>query len=206
MGIHWFDPQHLSWWLVLGPATLLAAAIILDNRYLGPYFAVLDVVFNDFGTGYKWSDREILLSLARRYFYTVFLGVVLRVFNYGTWDIGGVFLVAGFLLIWPAFGRGIPVYARTSDWQVLLTWALYVGSLVSFGLFGSHLFALIKLITNKSPFQFIRDACVDSFALFILSIVLVAFRGPVQSRIWQRRRPSPPESSEEPELESDRLR
>lgn len=181
-----FDPEHLSWPFILLPAILIAAVLKLDNRYLGPYFAIADIALGDFGSGYKWNDREIIQSFTRRLTYVIVAGAALDGGQYRPPDIAAVLFIAGFLLIWPAFGHPLPVYARKSDWHVLLAWALYVLSIVGFGMFGAKLLTLIQAITGQSPSQFIREALLGSFLWLLLATVAAAFRVPVVQALWQR--------------------
>jgi hypothetical protein len=187
-----FDSQHLSWPFVLIPAITIAAILKLDNRFFGPYFAIVDVVFNDFGSGYKWNDREILLAFTRRFAYISFFGAILHFAHYRLSDIGAVFLIAGFLLIWPAFGRPLPVYARKSDLHVLLVWALYIVTVVAFGMFGATFLSLIQAITGQAPEKFIPQALLGSSFWVALGLIATAFRAPLQQSLWQRRRNRPP--------------
>ncbi|MGU3497582.1 hypothetical protein [Mycobacterium sp. C31M] len=187
-GTDFFDPNHLGWAFILGPATIVAAAINLDNRYLGPYFALVDVVLNDFGTGYRWHDREILLSLVRRVGYIVVMGFLLNLFQYQLRDIAAVFFVAGFLLLWPAFARPLPVPGRKSDRLVLLVWASYWISVVLFGLFGARLWALIRAVSGQEPWEFIRSNLAWTFFWGLAALVVTGFRARLQGRFWQRAR------------------
>ncbi|OBG80817.1 hypothetical protein A5699_10085 [Mycobacterium sp. E802] len=180
-----FDPQHLGWALVLGPAIIVAAYINIDNRYFGPYFAVVDVVFNDFGTGYRWHDKEILLSLFRRIVAIVATGALLNLLHYQLIDIAAVFLVAGFLLIWPAFARPLPVPASKSDRHVLLVWALYIASVVLFGLFGAKLWAILTALFGKDPWEAIRENLVWGAILLVGGLTATAYRAGLQGRGWQ---------------------
>lgn len=180
-----FDQAHLGWAMILGPAILVAAALKLDNRYLGPYFAVVDVVFNDFGTGYHWHDKEIIWSLLRRVGYIIAAGAILNGCSYKLSDALGVFLVAGFLLIWPAFGHPLPVKARKSDWQILFVWGSYIASIVFFGLFGSTFFSLIRSITGQEPWKFIRDNLLWTIVCFVAGAIFTAFRAGLQGSVWR---------------------
>jgi hypothetical protein len=189
-----FDTQHLGWPFVLIPAVAVAAAISLDNRLFGPYFAIVDVVFNDFGSGYSWHDREILFAFVRRVGYVIAMGLLLNAFHYQLVDIAAVFLVSGFLMIWPAFGHPLPVYARKSDWQVLLVWALYVASVVSFGLFGARVWMLIGAFAGQQTWDFIRGNVLWGALMLGLGIFLSAFRAGLQNSLGKRSRrgPKPP--------------
>lgn len=187
----YFDPQHLSWPFVLVPAISIAAILKLDNRFFGPYFAIVDLIFNDFGSGYKWNDKEILLSFTRRIAYITALGVILRLCHYRLADAAAVFLITGFLLIWPAFGRPLPVYARKSDWQVLLVWALYIVAVVAFGMFGANFLSLVQGLTGQPAGIFIRDALLASLFWVALGLIATAFRVPLQRSLWQRKRNRP---------------
>jgi hypothetical protein len=187
----YFDPDHLSWPFILAPSIIIAAVLKLDNRYFGPYFAIVDIVFNDFGSGYKWNDREILLSFTRRLAYIIVSGVILHFSHYRLSDIAAVFLIAGFLLIWPAFGHPLPIYARKSDWQVLFVWALYMVTIVAFGMFGATFLSLIQEITGQSPAKFIREALLGSLFWAALGLISTAFRVPLQRSLWQRKRSRP---------------
>lgn len=180
-----FDPEHLGWVFVLGPAIVIAAYINIDNRYFGPYFAIVDVVFNDFGTGYRWHDREILQALARRAGVVVVAGALLNLAHYRLIDIAAVFLVAGFLLIWPAFARPLPVPASKSDWHVLLVWGSYVASVVLFGLFGAKLWAIIRVISGQDPWDFIRGNLAWALLFGGSAVLVTAFRAGLQRRAWQ---------------------
>jgi len=182
------DPDHLSWLFILIPAIIIAGVLKLDNRYCGPYFAIADVILSDFGSGYKWNDQEILRSLLRRFAYVVIAGVILSISQYRLPDIAAVFLVAGFLLIWPAFGHPLPVYARKSDWQVLLVWGLYVLAIVAFGMFGANASAFIQAVTGESASEFIRQDIFGSVFWVALGSLATAFRVPLQQSLWQRTR------------------
>lgn len=184
-----FDTQHLGWPFIVVPAIALAAAISYDNRWFGPYFAIADVVFRDFGTGYRWHDREILYSVGRRAGYAAALGFVLNVAHYQLVDIAAVFLVAGLLMLWPAFGHPLPIYARKSDWHVLAVWTLYVLSIVSFGLFGAKLWTLIGAISGQQPWDFIRGNLLWSGLALGAGLLFSAFRAGLQNFLWNRARP-----------------
>ncbi len=190
--ISWsFDPQHLSWPFIIIPATFIAAAIKVDNRFFGPYFAIIDVVFNDFGSGYRWNDKEILNSFARRAVYVVSSGVILHLCRYRLSDIAAVFLISGCLLIWPAFGHPLPVYARKSDCQVILVWTLYIVSIVAFGMFGANLLSLIQAITGQPAGKFLRESLSGSAFWVVLALAATAFRVPLQRNLWRRHRRRP---------------
>lgn len=181
-----FSAQHPGWIFILLPAVLLAAAIILDNKGIGPYFPILDVIFNEFGSGYKWNDREILWSFARRFTYAALLGALLGFAGYSFPGIVAVFFVTGFLLIWPAFFHSLPVYASKSDSQVLLVWGLYVLSIVAAGAFGARALAFVRAISGQSTWDFARGLLSQTVALAVLTFVFTAFRVPLQGKIWKR--------------------
>lgn len=183
-----FDPAHMGWASVLGPAVIVAAAINLDNRYLGPYFALVDVVLNDFGTGYRWHDREILYSLVRRAGYVAVMGVVLNLFHYSLKDIVAVFFVVGFLLLWPAFARPLPVPVEKSDRHVLLVWGSYWLSIVLFGLFGARLGSLIRAVSGQAPWDFIRSNLAWTGFWLLAALLVTAFRARLQGKFWRRAR------------------
>ncbi|OBY29100.1 hypothetical protein ACT18_24930 [Mycolicibacter kumamotonensis] len=171
---------------IIGPAIVVAAAIALDNRLRGPYFAIVDVVFGDFGSGYHWYDKEILLSFVRRVAYIIGVGLLLNAFHYRLIDVAAVFLVAGFLMIWPAFGHPLPVPARKSDWHVLAVWAAYVASVVLFGLFGARSWALIGAISGDEPWKFMRGSLLSWVLTLIGALLVTAFRARAQTSIWNR--------------------
>jgi hypothetical protein len=186
-----FNPQHVGWAFVVVSAVILAVSIGFDNRYIGPYFPILDVVFNEFGTGYSWHDREILGSLARRFIYVVGLGAFLNWCGYQFPDTVAVFFIAGFLMIWPAFFRPLPVYASRADWQVLLVWGLYILSVAAAGSFGARALALIQALSGQSTATFVRGLVVQTVVLAVITFALTAFRVPLQKKLWQRRRRRP---------------
>lgn len=189
--MEFFNPQHPGWAFVVLPAVFLAVLIGFDNRYIGPYFPVLDIVFNEFGTGYKWHDREILWSLTRRFTYVVVLGAFINWCGYQFSDTVAVFLIAGFLMIWPAFFRPLPVYASKADWQVLLVWGLYILSIAAGGSFGARALALVQALSGQSTATFVRGLIVQTVVLAVITFALTAFRAPLQTKLWQRRRKPP---------------
>ncbi|WP_373199976.1 hypothetical protein [Mycobacterium marinum] len=196
--MEFFDPQHLGWAPVLIPAIALAMLIALDNRYIGPYFPILDVVFNEFGTDYSWRHKEIVRSLTRRFIYVTSLGALLNWCGYQFPDAVAVFFVAGFLMIWPAFFHPLPVYASKADWQVLLVWGLYVLTIAAAGSFGARALALIQALSGQSTQQFARGLFTQTAVLASITFALTAFRVPLQRKLW-RRRPKNPEERGAPD-------
>jgi hypothetical protein len=182
-----FDTHHLAWPFVVVPAVLAASAINADNRYWGPYFAVADLVLNEYGTGYGWKYRPVLYALGRRVAYLIGIGVLLQLVGYGSINTASVFMIAGFLLIWPAFFRPLPVYAAKKDWQVMSVWALYVLGVLAAGMLGANGGKLIKIASGQAPSEFLRQTIVQS--VFWIGVLFVAngFREPLQKSLWQKR-------------------
>lgn len=176
----------MSWWLIFLPAVAIASIVSLDNKYVGPYFALADAVFNEYHAEVRWTNRQVVGKLFRRACYLFLSGLALSICGYRPIEILGVAFIAAFLLIWPAFFRSLPRYARVADWEVISLWVFFVLSCVMFGLLGASTAAIVQLLTGKPTTELLRDHILTALITFPFGVIFTASWFPLQQRLERR--------------------
>lgn len=117
------------WPLVIIPAAVIAIAVRLDAKLLGPYFALSELV-PGFGSDLMVSDKTTRHAMIRRLVYPFLVGAGISVFGVSGLSLAAVGLLGAALLLWPIIFHGLP-YGISKRSRLL--WVLYFSLLVSYG-------------------------------------------------------------------------
>jgi hypothetical protein len=122
----------MPWWEAVIPAILTALVIRIDALWLGPYFALSELVAGMQGLeGFALADRDLRWAFIRRFAYpglaSMALSLVDRTLTYGDAVVVGG-LTAG-LLIWPVAFHGLPRGVAPKDWWLA---GIYGGLVAAF--------------------------------------------------------------------------
>lgn len=162
-----------TWPWVVIPGFILAIAVNLDNKYLGPYFALTDLVFGDMQpNGIQWyKDPARRNAVLRRIVYAIIAGFVTNSLGADWTTTLIATTLGGILLVWPAAFRPLPSYVSFKDWQVLFLWITYAASYGAFGLAGYYLNPASIHLTGKS----FKDWAVENLFGTIVTLIIGSF-------------------------------
>src|SRR4051812_8762006 len=95
------------WPLVIIPAAVIAVAVRLDAKLLGPYFALSELV-PGFGSDLMVSDKTTRHAMIRRLIYPFLVGAGISVLGVSGLSLAAVGLLGAALLLWPIIFHGLP--------------------------------------------------------------------------------------------------
>jgi hypothetical protein len=120
--------ELVAWPLVVAPAAIIALAVRLDAKLLGPYFALSELI-PGFGNDLMVGDRVTRAAMIRRLFYPLIVGAAASFFGVFGLSLASVGFIGAGLLLWPIIFQGLPYgvsrYSKTLP-------ILYVSFLISY--------------------------------------------------------------------------
>lgn len=117
-----------AWLQVLGPAVVIALAIRIDARRIGPYFALSSVISASEGwdATFWYEDSDRRRALLRRLLYPCIAGFILAWMSYSWADVAATGGLAASLLIWPAIIGGLPWFVPRRTWHLPTLYVSYI--------------------------------------------------------------------------------
>lgn len=137
----------VAWPLVVVPAAIIALAVRLDAKLLGPYFALSELI-PGFGSDLMVSDRMTRAALIRRLFYPLLVGAATSFVGVSGLSLASVGFMGAVLLLWPIIFQGLPY--GVSRYSKLLP-VLYVSFLISYAglsLLGGYIVDVMRQAEN----------------------------------------------------------
>lgn len=131
------------WPLVIGPAAVIALAVRVDAKLLGPYFALSELI-PGFGSDLMVGDKTTRAAMIRRLVYPFLVGAGVSFFGVSGLSLAAVGSLAAALLLWPIIFHGLP-YGISRRSKML--WILYLALLISYAglsLMGGYVIELMR--------------------------------------------------------------
>lgn len=144
------------WPFVIVPAALIALAVRLDAKMLGPYFALSELI-PGFGNDLMVSDKTTRAALIRRLIYPFLIGAGISAFGVSGLSLAAAGFLGAALLLWPIIFHGLP-YGISSRSKVL--WVLYVSLLISYSglsLLGGYAIEVMREAGDGDIGKYISD-------------------------------------------------
>lgn len=176
---------------LLGPAVLLAVLIRLDAKFVGPYFALSELVggFEGIDAQYWYEDSTFRNAVMRRFLWPLVGSMVLSVLGWSLAEVVVVALLVVGLLLWPAVFHGLPLGVSRRDWEVP---ALYGVVALLFGASaasGYYLVDAMRGVGGGSLRMFIQEYVVPSLLWLVLAgLASIYVRSPVERLRDKRKR------------------
>ena len=150
-----------EWPWVVVPALLVALAVRVDARVVGPYFALSSIIAGTEGiTARMWYEQSPLRqALVRRFVYPAVAGFLLGWTDLATMDIISVGFLAAGLLLWPTVFHGLPWFVPRHSWHLP---ALYATFTLAFSALAGAGLTFYRLLIELSGGN-VRDWFLDQF-------------------------------------------
>lgn len=175
------------WPIVVIPAFVLALAIRIDAKLLGPYFSFSELV-SGFGFQFLIFRRSTRAALIRRLLYPLLVGFVCSILGVSGASLAGIGALAAILLIWPVVFHGLPAGVSRRSFAVPL---LYVSLLVSYGgltLFGGFIAEVMRQAGEGDIWAYVREEFRDWAITALVVLIFTTFGRGAQARLDRRAR------------------
>lgn len=161
-----------SFALIFVSAVLLATAVRVDAKLIGPYFGMSEIV-PGFGNEGLIGQVHYRRALTRRVLYPILIGVIVGLLSgetlYPTLA-GGL---GGFLLVWPAFMQEYPAWRMRPQWSLAAISILYfliVTASAGLAAFGAYAVEFIRTASNGNLWGYLRDKGMEWAIQSVLTI------------------------------------
>lgn len=160
------------------PALLLIAIIRIDAKFIGPYFAIGELLpsFGGRESAHFYAKGTLRFALVRRLAYPIIMGVIYAIVgsNITLALLGG--LVTGFLLVWPAWiAPNPPIGVSTRDALYHIFYLLVLLSAGALTLLGFYLVEAITYLSDGEPLRYLADNFFVGLLSLAVSLVFPAF-------------------------------
>lgn len=156
------------WPFVLVPAVIIALAVRLDAKLLGPYFALSELI-PGFGSNLMMSGKTTRAAMIRRLVYPFLVGAGISEFGVSGLSLAAVGFLGAALLLWPIIFNGLP-YGISRRSKML--WVLYCSLLISYSglsLLGGYVIELMHEAGDGDIGKYVSE----NFRDWVITAVIV---------------------------------
>lgn len=172
------------WFAVVVPAFVVALAVRLDAKLVGPYFSMASLVAGmvGFDDRYFNSAKTLKYALTRRFFYPFLLGITLALCGLSLGETTASGLLAAVLLLWPAVFQPLPQFVSLRDWQVLAVWMTFALAFGALAALGWYVVEIVYAASAGDVLDYVFGLVRDGMLTLIFTWFLLAFfRGSFES-------------------------
>lgn len=183
------EVEVASWLAITIPAVILALLVRLDARFIGPYFALSELVpgFEGLDAVWWYRSRVTRHALFRRIVYPALVAFVLALVDYGIADVLAVAGMGAGLLLWPVVFHGLPRGVSRRDWEVPAIHVLFVLSFIASGALGFYVLEVMRILGDGSASDFVIQNGVTALVWGAIVVIATSFWEPFLGRLRTKR-------------------
>ncbi len=163
------------------PAVAVALLVRVDARFVGPYFALSELVAGSEGLAALafYRRKTLRAAIIRRFLYPLLLGFLLPLaLEMPLTDVAWCGALAAGLLLWPVLFHGLPIGVSRRDWEVPALYLSFVGAYASLAATGALLFELAEYAARGDLRRWAAEQFIGWLATAIIGLFLVSvYRG-----------------------------
>ncbi|EMY36009.1 hypothetical protein D477_001334 [Arthrobacter crystallopoietes BAB-32] len=183
------------WPIVIVPAAVIALAVRVDAKLLGPYFALSELI-PGFGNDLMVSDKMTRAAMIRRLAYPFLIGAGISVFGVSGLSLAAVGFLGAALLLWPIIFHGLPYGISKRSKMV---WGLYLSLLISYGglsLLGGYVIELMREAGEGNIGKYVSENFRDWIITAVVVTIFTAWGRGARNALNRQSRKGPREWDE----------